>query len=214
MTAVRRTNVPREFRHGMRGESARRCIGPIEKGCDIFGITKGDFSMIDILRHVAREIGPCRVDVGTWTAASAEIGQAFDMLSDGNITAMRFLVDRSFPQRQPKYYAAVRAKFGDDAVRMARFHAKFVLLENDAYSVAVRTSMNLNLNERIEFYELSEGSPISGYLREVMDYHFRLPLADSYGGFKGFRLDGGAPDAVAAKQAAKGKEAPRLGGWD
>lgn len=207
MGSVKRSGVNREFRHGTRGESAARCIGSISKGCDIFGLTKGDFSMIDILRHVAREIGPCRIDVGTWTAAAAEIQQAFDMLNDGNIQSMRFLVDRSFPARQPKYYAALRARFGDDCVRMARFHAKFILLENDEYSVAVRTSMNLNLNERIEFYEISEGSPISGYLSQVMDHHFALPLEDSYGGFKDFQIVDHAPKKEAPQQA-------RLGGWD
>lgn len=208
MSSVRREGVAREFRHGTRGESAARCIGPITKGCDVFGLTKGDFSMIDILRHVAKEIGPCHVDVGTWTAAAAEIKQAFDMLTDGNILTARFLVDRSFPQRQPKYYDALRLRFGVDCIRMARFHAKFLLLENDRFSVAVRTSMNLNLNERIEFYELSEGSPISGYLKQVTDHHFALPLEDSYAGFKDFKI--GAPVGPTAKAG----EAPRLGGWD
>jgi len=193
----------------MRGESAARCIGPISKGCDIFGLTKGDFSMIDILRHIAKEIGPCRIDVGTWTAAAAEIKQAFDMLRDGNILEMRWLVDRSFPQRQPKYFNALRAKFGEDCIRMARFHAKFILLENDDWSVAVRTSMNLNLNERIEFYELSEGSPISGYLKQVVEYHFALPLEDSYGGFKDFKIED--EPSVRPRHVA---EPARLGGWD
>lgn len=49
--------------------------------------------------------------------------------------------------------------------------------------------MNLNKNERIEFYELSEGSPISGYLRQIVDYHFALPAEDSYAAFKDFRID-------------------------
>lgn len=195
----------------MRGESAARCIGPITKGCDIFGLTKGDFSMIDILRHVAREIGPCRIDVGTWTAAAAEIKQAFDMLGDRNILALRFLVDRSFPQRQPRYFASLREKFGEDCVRLARFHAKFILLENEEYSVAVRTSMNLNLNQRIEFFEISEGSPISDYLREVVDYHFAKPPEDSFGAFKDFRLGAGAnSSAPGAREPAPA----RLGGWD
>lgn len=204
MESVRREGVVREFRHGTRGESAARCIGPVTKGCEIFGLTKGDFSMIDILRHVVREIGACRVDVGTWTAANAEIKQAFDLLSDGNIQTMRFLVGRSFPQRQPKYYAALRQKFGVGSVRMARFHAKFILLENDEFSVAVRTSMNLNLNQRIEFYELSEGTAISGYLRSIVDYHFALPLEDSFAGFKDFHID--AP--------VEHQEMGRIGGWD
>lgn len=202
--AVVRDNVVREFRHGMRGESAARCIGEITRGCDIFWLTKGDFSMIDILRHIAQQIGPCRVDVGTWTAAAAEIKQAFAMLEDRNIIAMRWLVDRSFPQRQPAYYQSIIQRFGRDSVRLARFHAKFILLENDGWSVAVRTSMNLNLNQRIEFYEISEGSQISAYLREVVDYHFALPQEDSYEAFKDFKL--GA--------AASVRTAPRLGMWN
>ena len=186
--SIRRENVERDIRHGMRGESAARCIGPITKGCEVFGITKGDFSMIDILRHVARCIGPCHCTIGTWTAARAEIKQAWDMLEDKNLKSIRFLVDRSFPQRQPEYYDALLKKFGRESVRMARFHAKFVLLENDDFSVAVVTSMNLNLNARIEFYQISEGTPISGYLRHIADYHFRLPMEDSYSAFKDFDM--------------------------
>lgn len=203
--SVKRDNVTREFRHGTRGESAARCIGEITKGCDIFGLTKGDFSMIDILRHCARQIGPCRIDIGTWTAAAADIKQAFDMLNDNNITEMRWLVDRSFSARQGKYYRALLDKFGQDSVRLARFHAKFILLENDDFSLAVRTSMNLNLNARIEFFEISEGSPISGYLKQVVDFHFAKPSEDSYGAFKDFDI----ANPVKAEQPQH-----RLSGWD
>jgi len=202
---VRRNNVTREFRHGTRGESASRCIGDITKGCEVFGLTKGDFSMIDILRHVAKQIGPCRIDIGTWTAAAAEIKQAFTMLEDKNIITMRWLVDRSFPARQGKYYASLLDKFGRNSVRLARFHAKFILLENDDFSVAIRTSMNLNENKRIEFYEISEGTPISGYLKQVVDYHFALPSEDSYSAFKDFDIE---------KEQAAAPTQARLGGWD
>lgn len=188
LPAVRRSNVPRVFRHGTRGETAARCIGAIEKGCEIFGLTKGDFSMIDILLHVVAQIGPCHVGLSTWTAALSEIKQADSLLTDRRLLSLRFLVDRSFPARQPGYYKKLRETF-PDAVRMARLHAKFILLENDSFSVAVRTSMNLNANLRIENYEISEGSPISDYLRQVLDYHFALPLEDSYNGFKTFTLE-------------------------
>ena len=203
--SVRRDNVTRDFRHGTRGESADRCIGEITKGCDIFGLTKGDFSMIDILRHIAKQIGPCRIDIGTWTAAAAEIKQAFDMIEDKNIVAMRWLVDRSFPARQGKYYRSLLDKFGQDSVRLARFHAKFILLENEKYTVAVRTSMNLNENKRIEFYEISEGTPISDYLRQVVDFHFASPSEDSYAAFKDFDI----VDQVKAEQPQQ-----KLSGWD
>lgn len=198
--SVRRKNVHRHFNHEMRGESASRCIGAIEPGCEIFGITKGDFSMIDILRHVMSEIGPCRIDIGTWTAAAADIQIAFDLLKSDDILGMRWIVDRSFPQRQERYYMALLERFGQDCVRLARFHAKFILMENDRFSVAIRTSMNLNLNRRIEFYEISEGTEISGFLREIVDYHFAQPCEDSYEAFKRFHL--GKVEAQEAESSA------------
>lgn len=204
--SVKRDNVTRDFRHGTRGEGAARCIGEITKGGDIFGLTKGDFSMVDILRHIARQIGPCRIDIGTWTAAAADIKQAETMLNDKNILRMRWLVDRSFPARQGKYFASLLEKFGQDSVRLARFHAKFILLENDDYTVAVRTSMNLNENKRIEFYEISEGSPISDYLREIVDYHFAHPPEDSYSAFTDFDFAKRCDNITLEKE--------RLGGWD
>ena len=203
--SVSRQNVDRKFRHGMRGESARRCIGPIINGSEIFGLTKGDFSMVDILRHCLDEIGPSRVDIGTWTAAQADIKSAEKMLDDKNILSMRWLVDRSFPNRQPKYFKSLLQKFGDNSVRLARFHAKFILIENDNYSLAIRTSMNLNMNKRIEFFEISEGSKISDYLREIVDYHFEKPSEDSYSSFKDFKL-------TCSEEAETAKE--RRGGWD
>jgi len=209
--SVRRTNVTREIRHGMRGESARRCIGKIEKCVDIFGLTKGDFSMIDIVRHIVDEIGPCDIDIGTWTAANADIKQAHNLFGDKRLRRVRFLVDRSFPARQPAYYAALLKAFGQGSVRMARFHAKFILAENEEYSVAVRTSMNLNENKRIEFYELSEGSPISGYLRQISDYHFAKPSKDSYSAFEEFDVTDDA-NSVNSPQGVDSQHC--LSGWD
>jgi len=208
---VKRNNVIRETRHGMRGESARRCIGKITKGCEIFGLTKGDFSMIDIINHIIDEIGPCNLDIATWTAAHSEIKQAFNLLKDSRLQRVRWLVDRSFPARQKKYFSALLSKFGEDSVRLARIHAKYVLAENEEYSVALRTSMNLNLNMRIEYFEISEGTPISNYLREVTDYHFFLPREDSFSAFKNFRVS--EITNAASIQKTNEKQQP-LGGWN
>lgn len=205
MESVKRKNVKRDIRHGMRGESARRCIGPITKGCDIFGLTKGDFSKIDILKHIVDEIGPCNVDIGTWTAANGDLTQAMKMFNDNRLLKVRFLVDRSFITRKPADYGHLMKMFGRDSIRTAIFHAKYILAENDEFSIALRTSMNLNLNKRIESYEISEGSPISDYLREITDHHFSLPQGEHYDAFKQFNLSG--PNT--AKPSTS-----RLGDWD
>ena len=187
--SVKRSETHREYRHGTRGESASRCIGEITKGCEIFGLTKGDFSMIDMLAHIVSEIGPCDVAIGTWTAGKADVRHADRLFRVGGIRSIRFLVDRSFPNRQPKYFSELLNRFGGDCVRLARFHAKFITMENDEFSIAVRTSMNLNKNMRIESYEISEGSKINDYLGKIVDHHFAVPMEDSYEVFKKLHFD-------------------------
>lgn len=197
----------RDWRHGMRGESASRCIGDIYPGCEIVGLTKGDFSMIDIIRHLVRQVGSCHVDVGTWTAAHADVTKAEGLLGESGIRSLRMLVDRSFPQRQPGYFEKVMRTFGRDAVRMARFHAKFALIQGGEWNIVLRTSMNLNENKRIELYEISDDATMMGYFKDIVDHHFAKPMEDSYSAFKDLDLQGDRKDV-------KINEHPKLGGWD
>jgi hypothetical protein len=205
--SAKREKQSREFRHGMRGESAANAIGDLYKGCEIFGLTKGDFSMIDVLRHCLSHTGPADVTIGTWTAAHADVKQAERLLSDGRINSFRMLVDRSFPSRQPGYFKQVLQAFGKDAIRMARFHAKFLLIRNEEWDLCVRTSMNLNMNQRIENYEISDDVEMCGYMEQIVETHFAAGMQDSCNMFKTLDLEGGTP----TKERTK---AVKLGGWD
>ena len=118
----------RELRRAMCKGRVRDVIGRIELGCEIFCLTKGDYSLIDIIEHVLNEIGRSDVVISTWTAAAADIKRAHDLLTDKSVASLRFLVDRSFPSRQPEYCVKLVQAFGKDAIRMTRSHCKFVLL--------------------------------------------------------------------------------------
>ena len=67
----------------------------------------------------------------------------------------------------------MREAFGDDAIRLTKNHAKFVLIQNDAWDLVVRTSMNLNENRRLENWELSDSAEMAAYLVDVVDELFR-----------------------------------------
>lgn len=60
----RRKNVS-----ALAGESARSTIGKLRKRCEMFGFTKGQFSLIDLLQAIVIQTGPADVLVSTWTAA-------------------------------------------------------------------------------------------------------------------------------------------------
>lgn len=152
--------------------SASDMIGKIEPGCEIFGLTAGQFSFIDVMDHVLNQIGPAHCIVSTWTASYANIEKAMRFCSDSRIKSCRWLVDRSFKTRKPELCKHLVDVFGNDAIRTASSHAKFMLLWNDSWSIVIRTSMNLNQNPRIEDFEISDDADLMEYMRELCENVF------------------------------------------
>jgi len=169
----RDTMTGRVVRRVLAAKHVGEAVGSIDRGCEIYGLTKGQWSLIDLMEYCLETTGPADVVVSTWTAANADITFANALFKNGALRSLRFLVDFSFPSRQPAYCAALRAAFGDDAVRLTRNHAKFVLILNDEWSLVVRTSMNLNENRRLENFEISDSPEMATFLVEVVDEIFR-----------------------------------------
>lgn len=154
---------------------ASEAIGTLERGCEVFGLTKGQFSAIDLLQAIIAQTGPADVALATWSAAEADIRQARWLVDAGEILSIRLLVDRSFPNRQPRYCAELLRSFDAGVIRVTRLHAKFMLIRAGEWRVVVRTSMNLNKNPRIENFEISDCPAlyehIEGFLDEVWRRH-------------------------------------------
>jgi hypothetical protein len=166
----------RTLRKAMDIRSARAAIGEIWQGCEIFGLTKGDFSLISIIEHLLDQTGPADVVVSTWTAAAVDIEAAEKFLQDDRIKSIEFLVDQSFRSRQPEYCARLVKAFGSRSIRFSRSHCKFVLITNDEWALVVRSSMNLNENRRIENFEISDDRKFAEFLFELRDEIFGKPV--------------------------------------
>lgn len=162
---TRQTN--RLIRHGLGTESSDKLIGKLEPGIELFCLNKGQFSIINVIETILKQTGSANVIISTWTAANAEISIAEKFLENGNINKLHWIVDRSFKTRQPKYYDLLIEKFGDGVISETNSHAKFVLIYNDDWNIVVRTSMNLNENKRIEFFEFSDSKPLFDYVFEI-----------------------------------------------
>ena len=158
----------REIRHLLANENAYTAVGEIYEGMEIYGLSKGQFSIINIIENILRQTGKADVIISTWTAANAEIKKAEQFLKNGNINKLHFIVDRSFPTRQPKYFKMFTDTFGD-IVSLTNSHAKFVIIKNDKWNIVVRTSMNLNENKRLENFEISDDKVLVDYLLMICD---------------------------------------------
>lgn len=174
-------NSSREIRHLMAGESAAEAVGDLYPDCEIYGLTSGQFDLISIIEHCLDQIGPCRISIATWTAAGADLEYVWRLLDGGGFERVRFLVDASFYSRKPEWCRELIDVFGPDCIRATTSHAKFVTMVNDKWHLAIRTSMNLNRNKRMENFEISDDRKLTDYLEDVVENEFKRPLDFSQG---------------------------------
>lgn len=167
---VHKRKLPRArtITKAVRRENAVQAIGKIEPGAEIYGFTKGQFSLIDILEHCLSEVGPSDVSICTWSAASGDISAANRLLSNGRIKSLRFIIDFSFKSRKPQFCAELVNTFGPDCIRVTSIHSKFALIAAESFSLVVRTSMNLNFNPRFENFEISDDPNMMGFMQEIV----------------------------------------------
>jgi hypothetical protein len=171
-TPMVRRKIPasRVIEDQRRAASAAAVVGQLERdGTELVGLTRGQFSLTDLLEAVLQRTGPAQLGISTWTAASASVESMLRLLQTGQVTGCRWLVDTTFVRRVPALVAEIRKQFGDDAIRVTRTHAKFVTVVNDDWQVAIRSSMNLNQNPRMESFELGHDPELCNWLVGVLD---------------------------------------------
>lgn len=137
--------------------SAKECIGPLEPGMSLFAITRGQFSMIDVINDLIWKMGTADVSVWTWAIAEYEVEVFTALMDRQEIRSGRLVIDYSAEHRNAGLIQQWRDRFGDESVRIVRSHAKIARVWNDDYRFLARGSMNLNYNPRFEQFDLTEG---------------------------------------------------------
>ena len=151
--------------------SARDYFGKIEPGLEILGLTKGQFSLSDLIHCIVEDLGPCEVDISTWTAAGADASRMISLVEAGQVKRMRWVVDNIFVKRQPGLSKAIIEAGGE--MRILKTHAKFAVFRAAELNVVLRTSMNLNANPRIEYFEISESKEMASFFTNYIESVFK-----------------------------------------
>jgi hypothetical protein len=159
----------RSLRDLRRKETAAEALAGFDTETQIFGYTKGQFSVIDVIREALKYTGPATLDVSTWTAANTDVTTVCNFVGEGNVTAARWLVDLTFQRRSPQLAKRIRDTFGKDAIRVAQNHAKFALIQNEKWKIVLNTSMNLNFNPRFENFSIAHDPEAFAFHKAIMD---------------------------------------------
>lgn len=151
---------------------ANEAIKTFSLGCRIIGLTMGNFSLIDLIHAILQKTGTAHVIVATWSAGIKDAHQAEWMLSTNLIQSFRLITDHSYVTRQKKYAVAIEELFGKENIRTSEIHAKFCLIHNDSYKIAIRSSMNLNANRTCETFEIDEDKEIFDFFMDYVESTF------------------------------------------
>lgn len=141
-------------------ESAPQVVRNLSKDIRLIGLTRGQFSLIDLIYAILKKIGRSNVICVTWSAGIKDANTVKWMLDTDLIESFLLITDHSYVTRQKKYAVQLTDLFGKDKIRTSEIHAKFVLIWNDDSYITIRTSMNLNANRTCESFELDEGKQI------------------------------------------------------
>lgn len=167
---IKRPIPKREIMDLRRIQSATEAVAGLERdGMELFGLTKGQFSLTDMIEAILEKTGPADLSISTWTAANGDVSRMLQLLSSGAIRSCRWMVDLTFMRRCPQLTAEIRAKFGADAIRVTKTHAKFCTITNDKWQIALRSSMNLNQNPRLESFQVGHDPVLCQFLSQVLD---------------------------------------------
>lgn len=153
-------------------QSAQEALGAISPGCSIIGVTKGQFSLLDLIRAVSEQIGPAALTVSTWSTGIRDTLNLEILIDMNRFSSVMLLLDRSFAGRQPSYVTEVFRVWGPENIRMTRNHAKFFMLRNSEWDICCRSSMNLNRNPRLEQFDVDDSQELCEFFAQIVNEIF------------------------------------------
>ena len=160
----------RDLRDMRRKKTAIEAIADFEKGVEIFGFTKGQFSCMDMISAIFQKIGYAdRMSISTWACAKSDVHQVLDLVKSGKLEKGRWLFDYTFQRRMPGVANEIRQAFGKDGIRVAKNHAKFITIRSENWKIVMRSTMNLNFNPRFEHFTLAHDPEIYDFIENILD---------------------------------------------
>lgn len=172
-------NPKRVITRADNSDIASSVIGPLSQGDEIFILTAGNFSLIDVLLHALDFTGPADVDCATWTQGIYDQQRCAQLVTERRIRSMRWVVDPSMFARRAELSGRLVERFGVDSFRAVPIHAKYLVVRGEKMSVAIRSSMNMNENQKIEQLDISVCSDMVNFLTDYTDSIFSAVSSSS-----------------------------------
>lgn len=142
-------------------------------------LTKGQFSLVQLLEAVLTKTGPANVTLSAWVASPAELDVVVGWAKDRRVASLRLILDLLVQSREPEAAALMRHVFGGDKVAFTRTHARFALIETAEHRLVVRSSADLTNNPSFELHSVENDPGLFVCLSAFCDDVFDSNLPDA-----------------------------------
>lgn len=158
-------------------------LADLTPGARIAGVTKGQFGLTDLVVATLDKTGPCDFFAWSWTLHPDDAGIIANLRDDGMLRRVAFVLDTSFPARVQlnkkksagrggnvevnDWCAHLEGLFGEGAFTLLKSHAKVVCLANAAWHVTITSSMNFNMNRRVESFCVEDDAALWAHWRDL-----------------------------------------------
>lgn len=110
--------------------------------------SEGEFSMHELLEYILSETGPAEVMLTSFSITEVAIRTFLNLTSEGKITGLQCIFDLSVKQHKAGLlFFASNITLN---IALAKCHAKLILIMNEKWRVAVVSSANMQINDKIE----------------------------------------------------------------
>lgn len=110
--------------------------------------SEGEFSMHQLLEYVLSETGPAEVMLTSFSITEVAVRTFLNLTEEKKITGLQCIFD--FSVKQHKAGLLFFASNITANIALAKCHAKLILIHNEKWRVAVVSSANLQINDKIE----------------------------------------------------------------
>jgi hypothetical protein len=111
-------------------------------------MTKGAWSMHELLEMLLQKTGPAKVWITTWTITENPLRTLLRLSQEGQIQSLTALLDHRIGKRAPK--ALQFAEGIVSKLKLVNIHAKTLVISNENWGVSVVSTANFSKNNRIE----------------------------------------------------------------
>jgi hypothetical protein len=171
----RRPTPRKVFARLTQRQAAREALAPWTPGEGIVLLTKGQFTLVQLLEAVLAKVGPANVTLSAWVATPPELDTLTVWVREGRVASLRLILDLLVQSRDPEAAALMRHVFGDRNVALTRTHARFALIETPQHRLVVRTSADLTNNPSFELHSIEADDDtflcLSAFADTLFDNH-------------------------------------------